>query len=187
MLPSYCGAPETHRAQRPGRGDLRPRSPRDGAGNFRPCRSASDRRTAFEVTRRLAGLAGGEALEVITDAGDDIDSDVRAWCRTSSPASPPWITTGSAGRTWRWTASRWRIADVHGSPGRGGYPPVRPVAAPTDRMDLRPGLAALASRTGPGDDDSSAHRRRGDTPRRRRHAPDRRAVSNGPVPALKPP
>jgi predicted peroxiredoxin/TusA-related sulfurtransferase len=38
---------------------------------------------AYEVTQRLAHLDGGEVLEVITDARDDVDRDVRAWCRAT--------------------------------------------------------------------------------------------------------
>lgn len=36
---------------------------------------------AYQSAGRLAGLADGEALELLTDASDDIDNDIRAWCR----------------------------------------------------------------------------------------------------------
>lgn len=36
---------------------------------------------AYETARRLAGLADGEALELLTDASDMIDNDMAAWCR----------------------------------------------------------------------------------------------------------
>ena len=37
---------------------------------------------AYEVLRRLFGLADGETLEVLTDAREEIDNDLRAFCRT---------------------------------------------------------------------------------------------------------
>lgn len=36
---------------------------------------------AYETARRLAGLADGDALAVLTDASDMIDNDMAAWCR----------------------------------------------------------------------------------------------------------
>ncbi len=36
---------------------------------------------AYQAARQLAALADGEALQLLTDAGEDIDNDVRAWCR----------------------------------------------------------------------------------------------------------
>ena len=36
---------------------------------------------AYQAAGRLAGLADGEALELLTDTSDDIDNDIRAWCR----------------------------------------------------------------------------------------------------------
>jgi predicted peroxiredoxin/TusA-related sulfurtransferase len=38
---------------------------------------------AYQTATRLAGLADGEALELLTDASDDIDNDIRAWCRAA--------------------------------------------------------------------------------------------------------
>lgn len=37
---------------------------------------------AYETARRLADLADGEALELLTDASDEIDNDIAAWCRS---------------------------------------------------------------------------------------------------------
>ncbi|MGE5292178.1 MAG: DsrE family protein [Micromonosporaceae bacterium] len=37
---------------------------------------------AYETVRRLAGLADGESLELLTDASEEIDNDIRALCRT---------------------------------------------------------------------------------------------------------
>ncbi len=37
---------------------------------------------AYETLMRLAGLADGESLELLTDASEGIDNDIRAWCRT---------------------------------------------------------------------------------------------------------
>jgi predicted peroxiredoxin/TusA-related sulfurtransferase len=36
---------------------------------------------AYEALGRLRELADGESLELLTDAGEEIDSDIRAWCR----------------------------------------------------------------------------------------------------------
>ncbi len=36
---------------------------------------------AYGAARRLADLVDGQTLELLTDAGDDIDNDIRAWCR----------------------------------------------------------------------------------------------------------
>jgi predicted peroxiredoxin/TusA-related sulfurtransferase len=36
----------------------------------------------YETLRRLAGLADGESLELLTDADEGVDNDIRAWCRT---------------------------------------------------------------------------------------------------------
>jgi len=38
---------------------------------------------AYAAAWRLAGLAEGETLELLTDASDAIDNDIRAWCRAS--------------------------------------------------------------------------------------------------------
>jgi predicted peroxiredoxin/TusA-related sulfurtransferase len=38
---------------------------------------------AYGASRRLADLADGETLELLTDAGDDIDRDIHAWCRAT--------------------------------------------------------------------------------------------------------
>src|SRR5271166_5865727 len=37
---------------------------------------------AYETLKELGGLADGESLELLTDASEEIDNDVRAWCRT---------------------------------------------------------------------------------------------------------
>ena len=37
---------------------------------------------AYETLQRLAGLADGDSLELITDADEGIDNDIRAFCRT---------------------------------------------------------------------------------------------------------
>lgn len=37
----------------------------------------------YNASQRLAGLAEGDTLELITDAGDAIDNDIRAWCRAT--------------------------------------------------------------------------------------------------------
>jgi predicted peroxiredoxin len=38
---------------------------------------------AYAAARGLAELAEGETLELLTDAGDAIDNDIRAWCRAT--------------------------------------------------------------------------------------------------------
>ena len=40
----------------------------------------------YEALTRLTGLADGETLELFTDASDEIDNDIRAWCRTRGQA-----------------------------------------------------------------------------------------------------
>ena len=35
---------------------------------------------AYETLQRLAGLADGDTLDLLTDASDAIDNDIRAWC-----------------------------------------------------------------------------------------------------------
>ena len=37
---------------------------------------------AYETLKQLADLADGESLELVTDASEEIDNDLRAWCRT---------------------------------------------------------------------------------------------------------
>ena len=37
---------------------------------------------AYEALRQLADLADGETLELVTDASEEVDNDIRAWCRT---------------------------------------------------------------------------------------------------------
>ena len=37
---------------------------------------------AYETLKRLTDLADGESLELLTDASEEIDNDIRAWCRT---------------------------------------------------------------------------------------------------------
>jgi predicted peroxiredoxin/TusA-related sulfurtransferase len=37
---------------------------------------------AYETLRQLADLADGESLELVTDASEEMDNDLRAWCRT---------------------------------------------------------------------------------------------------------
>ena len=36
---------------------------------------------AYHAAGQLAVLADGQALELVTDAAEDIDTDIRAWCR----------------------------------------------------------------------------------------------------------
>jgi predicted peroxiredoxin/TusA-related sulfurtransferase len=36
---------------------------------------------AYQAAGQLAALADGQTLELVTDAGEDIDNDIRAWCR----------------------------------------------------------------------------------------------------------
>ena len=36
---------------------------------------------AYQAAGQLAALADGQTLELITDAGEDIDNDIRAWCQ----------------------------------------------------------------------------------------------------------
>jgi predicted peroxiredoxin len=48
---------------------------------------------AYETLRQLAGLADGESLDLLTDASEEIDNDLRAWCRSRGQE----LTTG--GRT----------------------------------------------------------------------------------------
>ncbi len=38
---------------------------------------------AYEAHRRLADLAEGESLALLTDVAEDIDNDIHAWCRTT--------------------------------------------------------------------------------------------------------
>ena len=38
---------------------------------------------AYAAARRLAEMAQGQTLELLTDAGDAIDNDIRAWCRAT--------------------------------------------------------------------------------------------------------
>ncbi len=38
---------------------------------------------AYDAAKRLASMADGQALELLTDPGDDIGNDIRAWCRAS--------------------------------------------------------------------------------------------------------
>ena len=37
---------------------------------------------AYETLKQLGDLADGESLELLTDAREEIDNDIRAWCRT---------------------------------------------------------------------------------------------------------
>jgi TusA-related sulfurtransferase len=37
---------------------------------------------AYETLKRLAGMADGDSLELLTDASEEIDNDLRAWCRS---------------------------------------------------------------------------------------------------------
>jgi predicted peroxiredoxin/TusA-related sulfurtransferase len=38
---------------------------------------------AYAAGQRLGGLAEGDTLELVTDTGDAIDNDIRAWCRAT--------------------------------------------------------------------------------------------------------
>jgi predicted peroxiredoxin/TusA-related sulfurtransferase len=59
---------------------------------------------AYEAMKRLTGLADGDSLELLTDAGDAIDNDIRAFChargqelaatRHTDGSQHFWITKG---------------------------------------------------------------------------------------------
>ena len=36
---------------------------------------------AYQAAGQLTALGDGETLELVTDAAEDIDNDIRAWCR----------------------------------------------------------------------------------------------------------
>jgi predicted peroxiredoxin/TusA-related sulfurtransferase len=58
---------------------------------------------AYEALRQLGGLADGESLELLTDAREEIDSDLRAWCRTRGQEL---AAAGSADGSQRYVITR---------------------------------------------------------------------------------
>jgi predicted peroxiredoxin/TusA-related sulfurtransferase len=52
---------------------------------------------AYAAAERLAALADGESLDLVTDAAPDIDSDIRAWCRASGQELVTVERTGASG------------------------------------------------------------------------------------------
>jgi predicted peroxiredoxin/TusA-related sulfurtransferase len=53
---------------------------------------------AYETLRRLDGVADGECLELLTDASEEIDNDLRAWCRSRGQELVPVRLTGDSQR-----------------------------------------------------------------------------------------
>lgn len=51
---------------------------------------------AYETLRRLADMADGESLELLTDASEEIDNDLRAWCRSRGQGLVPVRGTGDS-------------------------------------------------------------------------------------------
>jgi predicted peroxiredoxin/TusA-related sulfurtransferase len=51
---------------------------------------------AYETLRRLADMADGESLELLTDASEEIDNDLRAWCRSRGQELVPVRRTGDS-------------------------------------------------------------------------------------------
>ena len=49
---------------------------------------------AYETLRRLDGIADGECLELLTDASEEIDNDLHAWCRSRGQELMPVKLTG---------------------------------------------------------------------------------------------
>ncbi len=49
---------------------------------------------AYEALRQLADLADGESLDLLTDAREEIDNDIRAWCHAGDRS---WRRPGAAG------------------------------------------------------------------------------------------
>lgn len=58
---------------------------------------------AYQAARQLATLADGEALELLTDAGEDIDNDIRARCRA---VGQELVSAERAGNTSTYVISR---------------------------------------------------------------------------------
>ncbi len=51
---------------------------------------------ADETLKKLGDLADGESLELVTDASEEIDNDIRAWCRTRGQGlTAAWHTDSS--------------------------------------------------------------------------------------------
>ena len=76
---------------------------------------------AYQAAGQLAALADGQTLELITDAGEDIDNDIRAWCRVVgqelvSASSSDGTSTYVIGKPPRRRAGR-RLAAVISDPG----------------------------------------------------------------------
>ena len=86
---------------------------------------------AYAAARRLTELAEGETLELLTDASDAIDNDIRAWCRATEQEL---ASTGHSDGTYRYAITK---ASLPPQPGR------RLAAVISD-----PGLEDLLSRSG---------------------------------------
>ena len=76
---------------------------------------------AYGAAQELAGLAEGDTLELVTDTGDAIDNDIRAWCRATGQQVTVRERTGAQSRyviTKATTApSGRRLAAVISDPG----------------------------------------------------------------------
>ena len=58
---------------------------------------------AYAAARRLTELAEGETLELLTDASDAIDNDIRAWCRATEQEL---ASTGHSDGTYRYAITK---------------------------------------------------------------------------------
>jgi TusA-related sulfurtransferase len=67
---------------------------------------------AYAAARRLTELAEGETLELLTDASDAIDNDIRAWCRATEQEL---ASTGHSDGTYRYAITK---ASLPPQPGR---------------------------------------------------------------------
>ena len=76
---------------------------------------------AYQAVQRLADLADGEALTLLTDAEEDIDNDMRAWCRITGQELVSAERTGSTStyviRKQPASPARRRLAAVISDPG----------------------------------------------------------------------
>ena len=76
---------------------------------------------AYQAVQRLADLADGEALKLLTDAEEDIDNDMRAWCRITGQELVSAERTGSTStyliRKQPASPARRRLAAVISDPG----------------------------------------------------------------------
>ena len=76
---------------------------------------------AYQAVQRLADLADGEALKLLTDAEEDVDNDMRAWCRITGQELVSAERTGSTStyviRKQSASPARRRLAAVISDPG----------------------------------------------------------------------